>query len=142
MSYTPKDIVKFIFDEKLDGDFVVALASHVQGFSIGEIVDKEFKERDGRYRFISKGYNINVELDDEYVTTAIHNKLYISAFISRNNDVYQVHFLVHQYPESMKSRFEEEILNDVIRYMITNTVIALRLDSKDKVKDYIKAGTR
>ena len=38
----------------------------------------------------------------------------------------------------MKTRFEEEITKDVIDYMIHGTIIALRLDTPEKVKEYIK----
>ena len=79
---------------------------------------------------------INSYDDDEILTAAI-NGLYISAFISRKDDKYNVHFLVHQYPESMKAQFEEAIMNEVINYMISTTILALRLDCPEKVNQYI-----
>ena len=69
--------------------------------------------------------------------TAAINGMYISAFISRKDDNYRVHFLLHKYPDQMKTRFEEEITKDVINYMIYGTIIALRLDKPEKVKTYL-----
>ena len=44
---------------------------------------------------------------------------------------------MHQYPESMKARFEEEITKDVIDYIIYGTIIALRLDTPEKIREYL-----
>lgn len=138
MNYTPRQIVDFIFEENLEADFLATMQLHKCDFSIGEIPDKKFLLKDGKCFFKSKMYEINTEISDEDIITAVHNGLYVSAFISRKSQKYNVHFLVHEYPSSMKERFEDEITRDVVRYMITATVVALRLDSKEKVKDYIK----
>ena len=138
MSYTPGDILNYIYENKLDSDFVFALMNHVQNFSIGEITDKKIEKRGDEFYLTSKSYSIDVRLTDDEILTAAMNGLYISAFISRKEDKYHIHFLVHQYPESMKSRFEEEITKEVINYMIHGTVIALRLDTPEKVNEYIK----
>lgn len=138
MGYTPKEIVNYVFESGLEADFLTSLALHKGNYSIGEVADKRFKEKDGKWKFIANSYNINVELEDDEVITAAHNGLYISAFVSRYNDSFNLHFLVHQYPDSMKEKFEEAILKDVVRYMITKTVLALRLDTPDKVQTYIK----
>lgn len=139
MGYTPRQIVDYIFDNEYEADFLTSIALHKGNYSIGEIADKRFKEKDGVFKFISNSYNINIDFDDEDVIRAVKNGLYVSAFVSRFENAYQVHFLVHQYPESMKSRFEDEIAKDVVRYIVTKTVLALRLDSLDKVKAYIKS---
>ena len=86
---------------------------------------------------VSKAYSLDIKLTDDEILTAAINGLYISAFISRKDDKYNVHFLVHQYPESMKAQFEEAIMNEVINYMISTTILALRLDSPEKVNQYI-----
>ena len=110
----------------------------MQNFSIGEITDKKIEKRDDEYFLVSKAYSLDIKLVDDEILTAAINGLYISAFVSRKEDKYNIHFLVHQYPASMKSRFEEEITKDVIDYMIHGTIIALRLDTPEKVKEYIK----
>ena len=53
---------------------------------------------------------------------------------------YNVHFLVHAYPENMKSQFENETLKEVLRYMIMMTIVRLRLDTPDKVEEYLGSG--
>lgn len=137
MNYTPRDILNYIYSRKLDTDFLFALTNHVQNFSIGEITDKQIVKRDDDYYLVSKAYSLDIKLTDDEILTAAINGLYISAFISRKDDKYNVHFLVHQYPESMKAQFEEAIMNEVINYMISTTILALRLDSPAKVNQYI-----
>lgn len=137
MNYTPRDILNYIYSSKLDTDFLSALTNHVQNFSIGEITDKQIVKRDDDYYLVSKAYSLDIKLTDDEILTAAINGLYISAFISRKDDKYNVHFLVHQYPESMKAQFEEAIMNEVINYMISTTILALRLDSPAKVNQYI-----
>ena len=137
MNYTPRDILNYIYSSKLDTDFLFALTNHVQNFSIGEITDKQIVKRGDDYYLVSKAYSLDIKLTDDEILTAAINGLYISAFISRKDDKYNVHFLVHQYPESMKAQFEEAIMNEVIDYMISSTILALRLDSPEKINQYI-----
>lgn len=137
MNYTPKMIVDYIFEEKLEAKFLSNLQLHKGNFSIGEIGDKAFYRDENRYFFKSKLYQINTQISDEEIITAVHNELYISAFISRRGEQYNVHFLVHKYPANMKERFEDEITREVVRYMIMSTVLALRLDTKEKVQEYL-----
>lgn len=139
MQYTPKDILNYVYEKKLDTDFLLAIAAHMDNFSIGEITDKQIKKRGEDFYLTSKAYQLDVKLTDDEVLTAAINGLYISAFISRKDDNYQVHFLVHQYPESMKARFEEEITKDVIDYIIYGTIMALRLDTPEKIQAYLNA---
>ena len=80
---------------------------------------------------------MDIKITDDEVLTAAINGLYISAFISRKDDNYRVRFLVHQYPDQMKARFEEEITKDVVDYMIYGTIMALRLDTPEKVNAYL-----
>lgn len=138
MSYTPKDILDYIYDNELDADFLMAIAAHVQNFSIGEITDKKIEKREDGYYLVSKSYSLDLKISDDEILTAAMNGLYISAFVSRKDEKYNIHFLVHRYPESMKSKFENEITKDVIDYMIMGTVIALRLDTIEKVNGYVK----
>lgn len=37
----------------------------------------------------------------------------------------------------MKSQFDEEILKEVLRYMIMMTIVRLRLDTPEKVEEYL-----
>ena len=137
MGYTPRDMLEYVYENHLDGEFLLALASHVENFSIGEITDKRIEKRGEDYFLVSKAYALDIKLTDDEILTAAMNGLYISAFISRKEDNYKLHFLVHKYPKSMKSRFEEEITKEVIDYMIQGTILALRLDTPDKIHSYL-----
>lgn len=139
MGYTPNDILKYILDNGKEAQFLQALMMHKNNFSLAEIGDGKFKLRDDKVKFLAPSYKINVNIDDDDIVTAVHNGLYVSAFISRRDDEYNVHFLVHQYPVSMKSQFEEQILDEVIRYMIMNTILLFRMDTPEKVEKYIKS---
>lgn len=135
--YTPKQIVDLIFEEKLEAGFLSAMQLHKGNFSIGEIADKKFLNRDGKCFFASKMYSVNTQITDEDILAAVQNGQYISAFISRKDEKYNIHFLVHKYPSDMKARFEDEITREVVRYMVMMTVLALRLDTREKVEQYI-----
>ena len=141
---TPGDILQYVLDNNYESDFMTAMAMHVGGYSISEIADGKFKEykaadKKGQYKFLSNEYKINVDIEDDQIITAIINGLYISSFISRKDDSYNVHFMVHQYPLSMKDRFDEIIVKEVVQYMIMRTIVALRLDTEKKVDDYLKS---
>ena len=137
MGYTPRDILAYVYEKHLEDEFLLALASHVENFSIGEITDKKIEKRGEDYFLVSKAYALDIKLTDDEILTAAMNGLYISAFISRKEENYKLHFLVHKYPESMKPRFEEEITKEVIDYMIQGTILALRLDTPDKIHSYL-----
>ena len=137
MSYTPTDILNYIYENHMDTAFLLALTRHVQNFSIGEITDKKIEKRGDNYFLVSKAYALDIQLTDDEILTAVMNGLYLSAFISRKEDQYRFHFLVHRYPESMKARFEDEITQEVIDYMMRGTILALRLDTPEKVQSYI-----
>ena len=79
----------------------------------------------------------NIPVTDDEIVTAVLNGLYVSAFLSRNQDKYQIHFLVSGYPVDMKCRYEEHIAKGVVKYMIMSTIVACRLDSEKKLKEYI-----
>ena len=137
MSYTLRDILAYVYENHLEDEFLLALASHVENFSIGEITDKRIEKRGEDHFLVSKAYALDIKLTDDEILTAAMNGLYISAFISRKEDNYKLHFLVHKYPQSMKSRFEEEITKEVIDYMIQGTILALRPDTPDKIHSYL-----
>ena len=122
MAYTPNDIYDYIIENDRESEFLQAITLHKQNFSIGEITEM---------------YKINIQITDDDIITAVMNGLYVSAFISRQGDAYNVHFLVHAYPENMKSQFDDEILKEVLRYMIMMTIVRLRLDTPEKVEEYL-----
>lgn len=138
MANTPIDMLEYVLDHDYEASFMNSIAFHIDNYTIAEIVDKEWKEKDRKYKLISKVYSLNVEITDDDILTALVDKLYVTPFLSRYNDSYQIHFLVHKYPVSMKSQFEEQILQEVIQYMILKTIIALRLDNTSKIDAYIK----
>ena len=110
MAYTPNDIYDYIIENDRESEFLQAITLHKQNFSIGEITDRRFLvKEDKTVKFISKMYKINIQITDDDIITAVMNGLYVSAFISRQGDDYNVHVLVHAYPEKMKSQFVEEI---------------------------------
>ena len=137
MKYTPTDIYGYIKEHNYESDFVLALMNYKQGYSIGEITDASYKSKTQGWYLHSDSYNLNIKIEDDDVLTALMNGLYVSTFISRFEDEYNVHFLVHQYPTKMKSQFEEAILDEVIRYMIMMTIVRLRLDTPQKVDEYL-----
>ena len=96
MQYTPSDILNYVYEKELDTQFLLAMANHVQDFSIGEITDKKIEKRGEDFYLISEAYHLDIKITDDEVMTAAINGLYISAFISRKDDNYRVHFLVHQ----------------------------------------------
>ncbi len=135
---TPRDIFNYIKINNLEFDFLSAITSFKENFSIAEITDKKlYMDEANKCRLKSPQYKLNLEITDDEIVTACMNKLYVSAFISRHGENYNVHFLVHQYPESMKPKFEDQITDEVIEYMIMNTIITLRLDTFKKVDSYI-----
>lgn len=135
---SPREMLNYVIDNGYESDFLTAIQLHKENYSIGEIADKNFRVNDSKCRFISKSYNINLLIEDEDIILAAKNEQYISAFVSRKDDLYQVHFLVHKYLAKDKPDFEEEIAREVIDYMIIKTIIALRLDSEYKIDKYIK----
>lgn len=137
MRYTPADILRYVYENELDFQFMSAIMMQTDGYSIAEIADKRFVQVKEEYRLKSVLYKLNVTVADDDIVTAINNQLYISAFLSRIGENYQVHFLVHRYPISMKERFEDEIAREVVQYMIAKTIVALRLDTPEKVDAYI-----
>lgn len=131
------EVVDYIFNNGLEMDFYGQVMMHKGGYSIMEIADAKFVRFGSEVQFNSENFKLSIAITDDDIITAVINKLQISSFISRNGENYQVSFLVHNYPTSMKERFAEEIAKDVMRYMISNAVVTLKLDSIDKVKGYI-----
>lgn len=134
---TPQDIYNYVVRSGKESEFLTAIMLQTRQYSISEIADAVFLIEDGICRLQSKQYRLNLEIPDEDIAVAVHNRLYVTAFISRHEEQYQVHFLVHQYPAAMKAQFEEQIAREVVRYMILKTIVALRLTTWKKVDEYI-----
>lgn len=109
MFNTPADCYKYIIDNDIEMPVLGAMMNHAKDYSIAEIADGRFHNRDGVVSFSSPGYKVNIAVTDDEIVTAVLNGLYVSAFISRHADKYQIHFLVSGYPIDMKCRYEEEI---------------------------------
>lgn len=141
MFKSPNEAYEYVVDNNLETDVLSSMMTHKMDYSIAEIADGNFRieeNADGRkVTFVSKGYKIDVPITDDEIETAVFNGLYISAFISRKADAYNVHFLVSGYPARLKAMFEEEIARNVVRYMILSTVVACGLNSEKKIREYI-----
>lgn len=134
--YSPRDILAYVVDEKLEADFLTAIMLHKQGWSIAEIADRQLWMVDGKCYLKSESYGLNLEISDEEIVAAVKAKLYVSVFIAKKEDDRQLHFFVHRYPVERKAEFDENIAEEVVQYMIFKSIIALRLDTPEKVKDY------
>ncbi len=137
MKYTPDDIYNYIIKNQLESSFLSSLVSYKQNFSIAEITDARFKARENNCRLFSTSYSLNIKIEDDEIIAALMTNMYVSAFISRFGDTYNVHFLTHPCTVDDKSLHEDKILQRVIRYMIMSTIVTLRLDDPAKVDAYI-----
>ena len=135
---TPKDIYNYVVKSGKESDFLSAIMCQKGNYSIAEIADADFSIEGGVCRLQSKLYKLNLAIQDEDIVAAAANHLYISAFISRHEEQYQVHFFAHPYPAAAKAQFEEEIAQEVVRYMILRTIVALRLTTWKKVDEYVR----
>lgn len=134
---TPQDIYDYVVRSGKEADFLSAIMLQKQNYSIAEIGDAVFCTEDGICHLESKQYRLKLPIDDAEIAAAVRSHMYITAFISRHEDAYQVHFLVHRYPAAAKAQFEEEITREVVRYLILKTIVALRLTTWKKVDEYI-----
>lgn len=134
---TPQDIYQYVVNSGKEAEFLSAMMLQKQQYSIAEIADTVFSLDNGVCRLQSQQFKLNLPIQDEDIVTAVHNKLYITAFLSRHVDEYQVHFLVHRCPAALKAQYEEQITQEVVRYMILKTIVALRLTTWKKVDEYI-----
>lgn len=134
---TPRDIYNYVVQSGKESEFLTAIMLHRQGYSIAEIADAHFADEDGVCRLCSKQYKLNLTIADGEIIAAVRTGLYITAFISRQDEQYQIHFLVHRCLSGQKAELEEEIAREVVRYMIMKTIVALRLSTWRKVDEYI-----
>lgn len=138
MAYTPVDILDYILDNNRDADFMLAMSMHKMGYSIGEIPDVKFEWNDDKMSILSDAYRLQREVADMDIMVANRAGKYISTFISRFGEMYQIHFLVHDYMVEEKSAHEEEIAERVVQYMILKTIKQLRLDTPEKAEQFMK----
>jgi len=138
MGYSPRDILEYVIDKELEADFLVSNTMHKMGYSIGEITDAKFINHDNVYYLKSKSYKLNLPINDEDICNSIEKKSLVSAFISRYKDTYQVEFLVHRFTREQQVENAEEIAHTVVQFMILKTIVALRLDTPEKIDSYIK----
>lgn len=136
--YTPIDILTYVIEKEKEADFMMAISLHKMGYSIGEIADAKFVD-DGEKIFLrSQSYAIDQQISDMDIMIASKGGKYISSFISRYDEKYNIHFLVHDCLEAEKAEHEDEIAMRVVQYMILKTIKQLRLDTPEKVESYIK----
>lgn len=134
---TPQDIYDYVVRSGRESEFLTAIMLHKQGYSIAELGDARFAEKDGVCRLCSEQYNLSLPISDDEIIAAVRNGLYITPFLSRQGEQYQIHFLVHRYAAKDKAEFEEEIAREVVRCMILKTIVALRLTTWRKVDEFI-----
>lgn len=137
MNYSPIDILDYIIDNNKEADFLVAITMHKLNYSIGEITDLKFKVVGEKVLAKSTTYNINEHITDVDIITAVLAGKYVSGFLSRYMNTYQLHFLVHDCMMEDKSGQEEEIAERVVQYMILKTIKQLRLDTPKKADEYM-----
>lgn len=137
---TPQDIYDYVVKNGKESDFLSAILLQKDNYSIAEIADAVFSQDDTGCRLRSQQYRLNLPIVDEQIGAAVRSGRYLSAFISRQEDQYQLHFLVHRCQADQKSQFEEEIARAVVRYLILKTIVALRLTTWRKVDEYLEKG--
>ena len=73
MFNTPTDCYNYIIENELEMPVLGAMMNHVGGYSIAEIADGRFHNRDGEVSFSSSGYKINIPVTDETPSPSISN---------------------------------------------------------------------
>ena len=76
MQYTPSDILNYVYEKELDTQFLLAMANHVQDFSIGEITDKKIEKRGEDFYLISGAYHLDIKITDDEVMDCISVHLF------------------------------------------------------------------
>ena len=67
MFNTPTDCYNYIIENDLEMSVLGAMMNHVGGYSIAEIADGRFHNRDGAVSFSSPGYKINIPVTDDEI---------------------------------------------------------------------------
>ena len=122
MNYSPVDILDYVLSNDKDADFMLSISLHKQGYSIGEIPDLKLVWINDQLIMKSNAYNLEQTVADMDIMIASKSGKYISAFISRYSENYQIHFLVHECLLDEKPKFEDDIANRVVQYMILKTI--------------------
>ena len=71
MFNTPTDCYNYIIENDLEMPVLGAMMNHVGGYSIAEIADGRFHNRDGAVSFSSPGYKINIPVTDDEIDSAV-----------------------------------------------------------------------
>jgi len=134
---TPKDIYDHVVSAGKEADFLTAIAMHRRNYSIAELPDAVFDPAEGALRLRSKLYKLDIPIEDSDIAGAAEKGQYISAFLCRHEEQYQLHFLVHPWAASEKAAHEEELTRNVVQFMILRAIITLRLTTWRKVDEYL-----
>ena len=82
MQYTPSDILNYVYEKELDTQFLLAMANHVQDFSIGEITDKKIEKRGEDFYLISGAYHLDIKITDDCISVHLfQGKMTITVYI-------------------------------------------------------------
>ena len=71
MFNTPTDCYNYIIENDLEMPVLGAMMNHVGGYSIAEIADGRYHNRDGAVSFSSPGYKINIPVTDDEIVTGM-----------------------------------------------------------------------
>ena len=80
MFNTPADCYKYIIDNDIEMPVLGAMMNHAKDYSIAEIADGRFHNRDGVVSFSSPGYKVNIAVTDDEIVTAVLNGLYAVSY--------------------------------------------------------------
>lgn len=138
MRYSVEEMCQYMKDEELVIPVLHANRVCKNRYSIMEIFDAEFQREGDKVRLISKDLDLYELMEDDNIITAVINEIYLTAFVERNQDAYFVHVLVSKYPRCLKKRYEKEIFDEMIDYMLQQIIKSQNLTTKGRLMKYIE----
>lgn len=138
MRYSVEEMCQYMKDEELVIPVLHANRVCKNRYSIMEIFDAKFQREGDKVRLISKDLDLYELMEDDNIITAVINEIYLTAFVERNQDAYFVHVLVSKYPRCLKKRYEKEIFDEVIDYMLQQIIKSQNLTTKGRLMKYIE----